>query len=147
MSTRIIFSLFPVMLSFFAFAQNPTALHTTVDLKSADGTLLKATYFPAANSGPGVLLFHQSNRTRQSWEGVARQLSAFGINVLTVDSRGMAKAAATRKTQRSGGLRTRAGIQVFGVANRGQPRCHWRRWRRSAGRRKRGRMRAGIPPR
>jgi len=97
MSTRIIFSLFPVMLSFFAFAQNPTGLHTTVDLKSADGTLLKATYFPAANSGPGVLLFHQSNRTRQSWEGVARQLSAFGINVLTVDSRGHGESGGNSK--------------------------------------------------
>ena len=97
MSTRIIFSLFPVMLSFFVFAQNPTALRTTVDLKSADGTLLKATYFPAANSGPGVLLFHQSNRTRQSWEGVARQLSAFGINVLTVDSRGHGESGGNSK--------------------------------------------------
>ena len=87
MSKKIILPL-PVMLSFFVFAQNPPALRATVDLKSADGTLLKATYFSAAEPGPGVLLFHQSNRTRQSWEGVARQLTAAGINVLTVDSRG-----------------------------------------------------------
>jgi hypothetical protein len=33
-----------------------------------------------------VLLFHQSNRTRKSWEDVARQLAAAGINVLTVDA-------------------------------------------------------------
>ena len=97
MSTRIIFSLFPVMLSFFVCAQNHTPLRTTVDLKSADGTLLKATYFPAAISGPGVLLFHQSNRTRQSWEGVARQLSALGINVLTVDSRGHGESGGNSK--------------------------------------------------
>ena len=60
MSERIIFSLFPVMLSFLVFAQNPTTLPTSIDLKSADGTLLKATYFPAPKPGPGVLLFHKS---------------------------------------------------------------------------------------
>jgi tetratricopeptide (TPR) repeat protein len=86
--SKIIILPLPVILSFFVFAQSPPALRTAVDLKSADGTLLKATYFSAAEPGPGVLLFHQSNRTRQSWEGVARQLTAAGINVLTVDSRG-----------------------------------------------------------
>lgn len=59
-----------------------------VDLKSADGTVLKGTYFAAAKPGPGVLLFHQSNRPRESWDGVAQQLAAAGMNVLTVDSRG-----------------------------------------------------------
>src|SRR4029077_1678125 len=36
------------------------------DIKSADGTVLKGTYFSAGKPGPGVLLFHQSNRTRAS---------------------------------------------------------------------------------
>ena len=45
-----------------------------VDLKTANGTILKGTYFAAAKPGPGVLLFHQSNRTRTSWDDVARQL-------------------------------------------------------------------------
>ncbi len=57
-----------------------------VDVKSNDGTILKGTYFPAAKSGPGVLLFHQTNRRRESWEDIARQLVAAGINVLTVDT-------------------------------------------------------------
>src|SRR5881398_3077701 len=57
-----------------------------VDLKASDGTILKATYFAAAKPGPGVLLFHQSNRTRKSWDDVAHQLAAAGINVLTVDT-------------------------------------------------------------
>jgi formylglycine-generating enzyme required for sulfatase activity len=65
----------------------PAAPHT-VDLKSTDGTLLKATFFPAAKPGPGVLLFHQSNRTRTSWDDVPRQLAAAGINTLTIDERG-----------------------------------------------------------
>jgi dienelactone hydrolase len=59
-----------------------------VDLKVSDGTVLKASYFAAAKSGPGVLLFHQSNRTRNSWDEVARQLAAAGINTLTIDNRG-----------------------------------------------------------
>jgi hypothetical protein len=57
-----------------------------VEFKSGNGTILKGTYFAAAKPGPGVLLFHQSNRTRKSWEDVARQLAAAGINVLTVDA-------------------------------------------------------------
>jgi tetratricopeptide (TPR) repeat protein len=59
-----------------------------VDLKAADGTVLKATFFAAARPGPGVLLFHQSNRTRQEWAGVAGSLAAAGIHTLTVDMRG-----------------------------------------------------------
>jgi tetratricopeptide (TPR) repeat protein len=68
-----------------------------VDLKSADGTLLKATYFPAVKPGPGVLLFHQNNRTRASWDDVARQLAVAGINTLTVDSRGHGESGGTRE--------------------------------------------------
>lgn len=58
-----------------------------VDLKAADGTILKASYFAAAQPGPAVLLYHQSNRTRKSWDDVAARLAATGINTLTVDSR------------------------------------------------------------
>lgn len=70
---------------------------STVNLKSDDGTLLKATYFPAAKPGPGVLLFHQSNRTRTSWDDVARQLAAAGINTLAVDSRAHGESGGTRE--------------------------------------------------
>ena len=69
------------------FARNASGnVPRDVDLKSGDGTILKGTYFAAAKPGPGVLLFHQSNRTRKSWEDVARQLAAAGINVLTVET-------------------------------------------------------------
>jgi len=74
----------------FVQAQQPPRV---VDLKSSDGTLLKASYFAAAKPGPGVLLFHQSNRDRKSWDAVARQLTAAGINVLTLDSRGHGESA------------------------------------------------------
>jgi len=59
-----------------------------VELKSADRVTLKATYFAAAKPGPGVILYHQSNRARDSWADAAAQLAVAGVNVLTVDSRG-----------------------------------------------------------
>ncbi len=74
----------------------PAAPHA-VDLKSTDGTLLKGTYFPAGKPGPGVLLFHQSNRTRSSWDDMARQLAAAGINTLAVDGRGHGESGGRRE--------------------------------------------------
>jgi len=59
-----------------------------VDLTATDGTKLKASYFAAAKPGPGVLLLHQCNRQRKIWDGLAQQLAAAGINVLTLDYRG-----------------------------------------------------------
>ena len=76
----------------------PAAPHT-VDLKSTDGTLLKATFFPAAKAGPGVLLFHQSNRTRTSWDEVSRQLAAAGINTLTIDERGYGESGGKKEAR------------------------------------------------
>jgi dienelactone hydrolase len=66
-----------------------------VELKALDGTILKGSYFAAAKPGPGVLLFHQSNRPRQSWDDIARQLAAAGINTLTVDNRGHGESGGT----------------------------------------------------
>src|SRR6266699_215794 len=70
------------------FAKETKSAGRGVDLKSSDGTSLKATYFAAPKPGPGVLLFHQSNRTRKEWADVAGQLAAAGINTLTFDVRG-----------------------------------------------------------
>src|ERR1700687_142521 len=75
-------------------SQLPPAVRV-VDLKASDGTLLKASYFAAAKPGPGVLLLHQFNRTRDSWDGVARQLAAAGINTLTLDMRGFGESGGT----------------------------------------------------
>jgi dienelactone hydrolase len=67
-----------------------------VPLAAADGTVLRATYYPAARPGPGVLLFHQSNRNRKSWAPVARALAAAGIHALTLDLRGFGDSDGTR---------------------------------------------------
>jgi hypothetical protein len=72
-----------------AQAQDPQPPAPRVaNLKASDGIVLKATYFAAGKPGPGVILFHQSNRTRQSWDDVAMQLASVGINTLTIDERG-----------------------------------------------------------
>ena len=81
-----------------------------VDLKSTDGTLLKATYFSAGKPGPCVLLFHQANRTRTSWDGVARQLAAAGINTVAVDGRGHGESGGTRE---DGIKKTPADMETF----------------------------------
>jgi len=77
--------------------QSQPAGPRAIDLKSADGTLLKGTYFSAGKPGPGVLLFHPANRTRTSWDGVARQLAASGIHTVAVDGRGHGESGGTRQ--------------------------------------------------
>lgn len=95
MFRRSIHFFLPFVLGFYAFAQAPPAPRV-VDLKSTDGTPLKATYFAAAKPGPGVLLLHQSNRDRKSWDGVAAQFAAAGFNTLTLDLRGFGESGGTR---------------------------------------------------
>jgi formylglycine-generating enzyme required for sulfatase activity len=82
---RLCILLLALSLPCAAFADPP--MPRTVDIKSADGTLLKATFYSAGKPGPGVLLLHQGNRTRQSWDGLARQLAAAGVNTLSYDMR------------------------------------------------------------
>src|SRR6516162_10313191 len=95
MIKNAMYPLVTLALSFVAGAQNAPAPRI-VDLKSADGTLLKATYFSVGKPGPGVILYHQSNRTRTSWDDVARELAAAGINALAVDTRGYGESGGTR---------------------------------------------------
>ncbi len=67
-----------------------------VDLKAPDGTVLKASYFAAAKSGPGVLLLHQCDMQRKAWDGLAADLAAHGFHVLTVDNRGFGESGGPR---------------------------------------------------
>lgn len=70
-----------------------------VDLTAPDGTRLKATYFAADRPGPAVLLLHMCITTRASWEPVARQLAAAGINAMTIDNRGFGESGGPRFDQ------------------------------------------------
>jgi dienelactone hydrolase len=84
LSSRVLATL---LFALTCLAQQSSA-QRTVDLTAPDGTKLKASYFAAAKPGPGVLLLHQCNRQRKIWDGLAQQLAAAGINVLTLDYRG-----------------------------------------------------------
>lgn len=89
----------------------PPAARPT-SLNSADGTSLKGSYYSAGKLGPGVLLLHQVNRNRHSWDEVAQQLAAAGINVLTLDSRGHGESDGT----------------PFSTLSHEEQRKHWRGW-------------------
>src|SRR5438874_11966791 len=86
MQTRILSLSAALIFAVSGFNARAKIAERVVDVKSTDGTVLKGTYFSAEKPGPGVLLFDQSNRTRESWKDIARQLVAAGINVLTVDT-------------------------------------------------------------
>jgi formylglycine-generating enzyme required for sulfatase activity/pimeloyl-ACP methyl ester carboxylesterase len=90
--------LFVVLTNIARAQRSQPAAPRVVDLKSTDGTVLKGTFYTTAKSGPGVLLFHQSNRTRASWDDVARQLAAAGIHTLSVDGRGHGESGGTRES-------------------------------------------------
>jgi dienelactone hydrolase len=66
-----------------------------VDLTAADGTKLKASFFSAGKPAPGVLLLHQCNQQRKGWDGLAKQLAAAGISVMTLDYRGYGESEGT----------------------------------------------------
>jgi len=66
-----------------------------VDLTAVDGTKLKATFYAAGKAGPGVLLLHQCNQQRKGWDGLATQLAAAGISVMTLDYRGYGESGGT----------------------------------------------------
>jgi dienelactone hydrolase len=59
-----------------------------VDLKAADGTRLKATYFAAARPGPGVVLLHMCNSQRKAWASVGERLAKQGVHAIALDYRG-----------------------------------------------------------
>src|ERR1700758_612119 len=92
-SLRLI--LFPLFLAIGSAAQsNPQP--RIVDLAAADGIALKATYFAAAKPGPGVLLLHQCNQQRKSWDVLAEAMTRAGIHVLAVDYRGYGESGGPR---------------------------------------------------
>ena len=59
-----------------------------LDILASDGIKLKATYYSPEKRGPGILLLHECDMDRKSWESLATSLSGSGIHVLTFDYRG-----------------------------------------------------------
>ena len=61
---------------------------TDFDIVASDGAKLRASYFSPGKPGPGILLLHQCNMNRKSWNTLAQALVERGIHVLTFDYRG-----------------------------------------------------------
>ena len=59
-----------------------------VDVKAADGAVLKGTYYTPGKPGPGMLLLHQCNMDRNAWKELGSALAGSGIHVLAIDYRG-----------------------------------------------------------
>ncbi|HTV66355.1 MAG TPA: alpha/beta fold hydrolase [Bryocella sp.] len=93
MSKAFVRSCIPSFVFLLLAASPALCAERAVDLTAPDGAKLKATYYAAGKPGPGVLLLHQCNRDRKVWDGLAQQLSAAGINVLTLDYRGFGESA------------------------------------------------------
>ncbi len=71
-----------------------------VELKASDGTKLAASYYSASESpGPGILLLHQCNRDRSTWNDLASDLAGKGFHVLTMDYRGYGQSGGTPYTK------------------------------------------------
>jgi dienelactone hydrolase len=67
-----------------------------VDIKSPDGAILKATYYPAAKPGPGLILFHACNRDRSAWKAFAEEAASRGFHSLALDFRGFGESRGSR---------------------------------------------------
>jgi pimeloyl-ACP methyl ester carboxylesterase len=63
-----------------------------VQFDSADGVVLKGTFYPGSNGNKSscVILLHEfgSDRTKGGWDGLAKELQKKGFAVLTFDFRG-----------------------------------------------------------
>jgi len=94
MVCRILAGLALASLPVAASASAPPA--RDVDVAAPDGVTLKATYYPAAQPGPGVLLLHMCNTDRGSWAPLGPQLAAAGLHALALDYRGYGQSGGER---------------------------------------------------
>jgi len=69
-----------------------------VPLQLADGVTLDATYYPAAQPGPGLLFLNMCDpsRDQREWSRVASRLNSKGFHVLTFDYRGFGTSGGDR---------------------------------------------------
>jgi dienelactone hydrolase len=59
-----------------------------VTFPASDGFTLQGTFYSIARGGPGILLLHQCNADRRSYDQLALMLNTAGYNVLSFDFRG-----------------------------------------------------------
>jgi dienelactone hydrolase len=95
MVCRILAGLALASLPIAAAAEAPPAPRD-VALTAPDGVTLKATYYAAAQPGPGVLLLHMCNTDRGSWAPLGNRLAAAGLHALALDYRGYGQSGGER---------------------------------------------------
>jgi dienelactone hydrolase len=59
-----------------------------VSFKTDDGVNIAGTLYLPGRPGPGIILLHALNRTREDWSGLAGKLADAGYVVLAIDLRG-----------------------------------------------------------
>lgn len=106
-------TLFLALALLFALPAAAQVQPADADLTAEDATKLKATYYPAGKPGPAVLLLHQCNRERSTWQILARKLAEKGIHVLTMDYRGYGQSGGERQPNLSPQERQRMVTEVW----------------------------------
>jgi dienelactone hydrolase len=86
---------------------------TPASIPAPDGTKLAATYYAGDKPGPGVLLLHQCNKDRSSWNTLAEKLARDGFHVLTVDYRGYGESGGKRHLDLPDNERVRVTNEVW----------------------------------
>ncbi|HEV8592980.1 MAG TPA: alpha/beta fold hydrolase [Pyrinomonadaceae bacterium] len=73
-----------------------SAASGNVNIRSADGLVLVGSIYPSDKpNSPAVLLLHQWQSDRHSYDAFAKQLQAKGFNVLSIDGRGFGESTKT----------------------------------------------------
>ncbi len=86
---------------------------TPASISMPDGTKLAATYYSGGKPGPGVLLLHQCNKDRSSWNTLAEKLARAGFHVLTMDYRGYGESGGKRHLDLPDNDRVRLTTEVW----------------------------------
>jgi dienelactone hydrolase len=90
----------------------PAAQKVSID--SPDGVVLVGSFFPVDRpNSPALLLLHQWQSDRHSWDDFAKEMQRDGFNVLSIDGRGFGES--TKRTDGSavGAGRTDADVQAM----------------------------------
>jgi pimeloyl-ACP methyl ester carboxylesterase len=69
-----------------------------ISFPARDGFTLHGTFYSVAKGGPGILLLHQCNADRRSYDQLALMLNTAGYNVLSFDFRGFGGSRAGQYT-------------------------------------------------
>lgn len=80
----------------YAAGAGAQARKQDAELTAVDDVKLKVSYFSSGKPGPGVLLLHQCNGDRHGWDGLAADMAAAGIHVVTIDNRGFGESGGKR---------------------------------------------------